>query len=71
MRRDVFTADHEAFRKLARDFIEKRIVPEYAAWEKAGQMPREIFAQLGSSVCWESPFRRSSVARVFATTATT
>lgn len=47
MRRDVFTADHEAFRKLARDFIEKRIVPEYAAWEKAGQMPREIFAQLG------------------------
>jgi acyl-CoA dehydrogenase len=43
----VFTADHEAFRKLARDFIEKRIVPEYATWEKAGQMPREIFAQLG------------------------
>jgi acyl-CoA dehydrogenase len=48
MRRDVFTADHEAFRKLARDFIEKRIVPGYAEWEKAGQMPREIFAQLGS-----------------------
>jgi acyl-CoA dehydrogenase len=33
---------------LARDFIEKKIVPEYAAWEKAGRMPREIFAQLGA-----------------------
>jgi len=48
MRRGVFTEDHEEFRALARDFIGKRIVPEYAAWEKAGQMPREIFAELGS-----------------------
>ncbi|MGW0040190.1 acyl-CoA dehydrogenase family protein [Rhodococcus sp. NPDC003348] len=48
MRRDVFTEDHEAFRKLARDFIEKYVVPDYPAWEKAGRMPREIFRKLGS-----------------------
>ncbi|MDV7240973.1 MULTISPECIES: acyl-CoA dehydrogenase family protein [Rhodococcus] len=48
MRRDVFTADHEAFRKLARDFIEKRVVPDYPIWEKAGRMPRAVFEQLGS-----------------------
>ncbi|HLR93285.1 MAG TPA: acyl-CoA dehydrogenase family protein [Jiangellaceae bacterium] len=48
MRRDVFHDDHEAFRKLARDFIEKQVVPHYPAWEKAGRMPREVFEQLGS-----------------------
>ncbi|HEY9311022.1 acyl-CoA dehydrogenase family protein [Williamsia sp.] len=48
MRREVFTEDHEEFRSLARDFINKRVVPEYPVWEKAGQMPREIFAELGS-----------------------
>ncbi len=35
-----FTEDHEAFRQLARDFVEKEIGPHYDDWEKAGQMPR-------------------------------
>lgn len=48
MRREVFTQDHEDFRKLARDFIEKYVVPDYADWEKAGRMPREVFRELGS-----------------------
>jgi acyl-CoA dehydrogenase len=48
MRRDIFTEDHEAFRQLARDFIEKEVVPHYAEWEKAGHMPREVFKQLGA-----------------------
>ncbi len=48
MRREVFTPDHESFRKLARDFIERHVVPEYPSWEKAGQMPRATFEQLGS-----------------------
>lgn len=47
MRRDLFTSDHEAFRELVRDFVEKQIVPDYPAWEKAGRMPREIFAAMG------------------------
>ncbi|MBF6170115.1 acyl-CoA dehydrogenase family protein [Nocardia blacklockiae] len=47
MRRELFTADHEAFRELARDFVEKRIVPDYPEWEKSGVLPLEIFAEMG------------------------
>ncbi|WP_299559957.1 acyl-CoA dehydrogenase family protein [uncultured Mycolicibacterium sp.] len=47
MRRELFTADHEAFRQLARDFIEQEVVPNYPAWEKAGRMPRAAFERMG------------------------
>ena len=47
MRRNLFTEDHEAFRQLAKDFIEKEVVPDYPLWEKAGRMPREAFEKLG------------------------
>lgn len=48
MQRDVFTADHEAFRELVRDVVAKEVVPHYAEWEKAGRLPRSFFEQLGS-----------------------
>jgi acyl-CoA dehydrogenase len=48
MRRDLFTEDHEAFRELARKFVEKEIGPHYDDWEKAGRMPREVFEKLGA-----------------------
>jgi alkylation response protein AidB-like acyl-CoA dehydrogenase len=48
MRRDLFTSDHEAFRELARDFVEKEVVPHYPEWEKGGRMPREVFKQMGA-----------------------
>ncbi|CAN5558941.1 acyl-CoA dehydrogenase family protein [soil metagenome] len=48
MRRDLFTEDHEAFRQLAKDFIEKEVVPDYPLWEKAGRMPRAAFEKLGN-----------------------
>jgi len=48
MRRGIFTADHEAFRELVRDFVAKEVVPNYAVWERAGQMPRTVFERLGS-----------------------
>ncbi|CAA0127786.1 Acyl-CoA dehydrogenase [Mycolicibacterium vanbaalenii] len=48
MRRDLFTEDHEAFRELARDFVDKEVVPHYPEWEKGGRMPREVFEQMGS-----------------------
>lgn len=48
MRRDLFTEDHEAFRELARDFVEKEVVPHYPDWEKGGRMPRPVFEQMGS-----------------------
>ncbi|MEV0580247.1 acyl-CoA dehydrogenase family protein [Streptomyces sp. NPDC050392] len=48
MRRDVFTADHEAFRELVREVVAKEVVPHYADWEKAGRLPRPFFERLGS-----------------------
>ncbi|MER5531622.1 acyl-CoA dehydrogenase family protein [Streptomyces sp. NPDC002677] len=48
MRRGIFTADHEDFRALVREFVAKEVVPVYASWERAGRLPREIFEQLGS-----------------------
>ncbi|WNM31776.1 acyl-CoA dehydrogenase family protein [Streptomyces sp. Li-HN-5-11] len=48
MHRDVFTADHEAFRELVRDVVAKEVVPHYAEWEKAGRLPRSFFERLGS-----------------------
>ena len=49
MRRTLFTEDHESFRQLAHDFIEKEVVPAYPQWEKAGRMPREAFRKLGET----------------------
>jgi acyl-CoA dehydrogenase len=48
MRRDVFTAEHEAFREVVRDFLAKEVVPDFPAWADAGHMPREIFAAFGA-----------------------
>ncbi|NDZ96122.1 acyl-CoA dehydrogenase [Streptomyces sp. SID6673] len=47
MRRGIYHQDHEAFRALVRDFVTKEVVGEYPKWEKAGQMPRDVFARLG------------------------
>ncbi|WP_416969728.1 acyl-CoA dehydrogenase family protein [Streptomyces sp. 4F14] len=47
MRREVFTADHEAFRELVRDVVAKEVVPHYTEWEKAGRLPRSFFERLG------------------------
>jgi acyl-CoA dehydrogenase len=33
---------------LAREFVEKEVVPHYPEWEKGGRMPREVFEQMGS-----------------------
>ena len=48
MQRNLFTEDHEAFRGLARDFVEKEVVPHYPEWEKGGRMPRDVFKQMGA-----------------------
>jgi acyl-CoA dehydrogenase len=48
VRRDVFTADHQAFREVVRDFLAKDVVPHFPDWEKLGHVPREVFAALGS-----------------------
>lgn len=47
MKRRLFTPEHDAFRKVVRDFIEREIVSDYPSWEQEGQAPREIFRRLG------------------------
>ena len=45
MERDLFTEEHEDFRKMVRDFLEKEIVPQYDEWHD--MVPREVFTRLG------------------------
>ena len=47
MRRVLFDPEHEAFRDSARIFIAKEITPHYADWDRAGIVPRELFARAG------------------------
>jgi alkylation response protein AidB-like acyl-CoA dehydrogenase len=48
MKRTVYTAEHEAFREVFRDFVAKEVVPHFADWEEAGHPPRELFRKLGA-----------------------
>jgi acyl-CoA dehydrogenase len=45
MERDVFTAEHEDFRKMVRDFLAKEIVPQFDQWHDL--VPREVFSRMG------------------------
>jgi alkylation response protein AidB-like acyl-CoA dehydrogenase len=47
MRRVLFDADHEAYRDSVRTFLAKEVSPFYADWERAGIVPRELFARAG------------------------
>ena len=47
MRRDNFTPEQDAFRLMVREFVERQVVPCYAGWEQAGELPREFFRKLG------------------------
>ena len=48
MRRVLFDPEHEAFRDSARSFIAKEITPHYPEWDRAGIVPRELFARAGA-----------------------
>ncbi|SDN60877.1 acyl-CoA dehydrogenase family protein [Allokutzneria albata] len=47
MQRDLFEADHDAFRELVRRFFADEVVPEHARWESDGIVPREIWTAAG------------------------
>ena len=47
MRRTVYDEDHESYRKMLRDFIEKEVVPVHDQWEEQGHPPREFYDRLG------------------------
>ncbi len=42
-----FTEDHNAFRKLVRDFAEKELAPQVDAWEEAELFPDSVFQRAG------------------------
>jgi alkylation response protein AidB-like acyl-CoA dehydrogenase len=48
MRRTLYDADHEAFRDTVRTFLAKEVVPCAAEWDRAGIVPRELFAAAGA-----------------------
>ena len=47
MRRSVFTVEQDDFRSMVRDFLIKEVEPDYAKWEEAGRVPRELYSRLG------------------------
>ena len=47
MKRDLFTAEQEEFRRLIREFVAREVVPHYGEWEELGHIPRSFFAKLG------------------------
>lgn len=49
MQRDIFDADHDAFRDLARTFIAKEITPFHEQWEEEGQVSREVWQAAGKT----------------------
>ena len=49
IKRDLFNADHEAFRDTVRKFIDKEISPYHADWEEKGVVPRELWLKAGAA----------------------
>lgn len=43
-----FGADHAALRDAARAFVEREIRPHVAAWDEAGEFPRELYRKAGA-----------------------
>ena len=42
-----FTSEHEMFRKTVKDFVKREIKPNGEHWEEMGEVPREVFQNLG------------------------
>ncbi|WP_326701053.1 acyl-CoA dehydrogenase family protein [Streptomyces sp. NBC_01754] len=47
MQRQIFTDEHEAFRRTVRTFLDKEVLPYYEQWEKDGVVAREAWLAAG------------------------
>ncbi|TXL57749.1 acyl-CoA dehydrogenase family protein [Aeromicrobium terrae] len=47
MDRNIFEADHDAFRDTVRAFLEKEVAPHHEQWEKDSIVPREVWTKAG------------------------
>ncbi|PHQ68809.1 MAG: acyl-CoA dehydrogenase [Sneathiella sp.] len=46
--RTLFVEEHHLFRASARKFVEERVAPFHADWEKAGKVSREVWREAGA-----------------------
>ena len=46
-RRSLFDDDHQAFRASVREFLARRVADNVEAWEKQGDIPREVWLAAG------------------------
>ena len=44
-RRELFDDEHEDYRASFRQFVEREVIPDFPAWEKAQLVPRELFTK--------------------------
>lgn len=45
--RDIFDSDHDMFREMTRNWFETEVKPFHGEWEKAGEVPRELWTKAG------------------------
>ncbi len=43
--RPIFEAEHDLYRETCRRFMEREVTPHHAEWEKAGVVPRDVWAK--------------------------
>jgi alkylation response protein AidB-like acyl-CoA dehydrogenase len=53
----VYEAEHEDFRKVARTFLEREVVPHHGQWEEDGIVPRDLWRRAGETglLCFDVP----------------
>ncbi len=53
----LYLDEHEDFRKTARTFYEREVVPHHDQWERDGIVPRSLWAQAGEAglLCFDVP----------------
>ena len=54
---DLYTSEHEDFRKTVRTFYEREVVPFHDQWEKDGIVPRDLWLKAGQAglLCFDVP----------------
>jgi alkylation response protein AidB-like acyl-CoA dehydrogenase len=54
---DLYTSEHEDFRKTVRAFFEREVIPHHEQWEKDGIVPRELWLKAGEAglLCFDVP----------------
>jgi len=54
---DLYTSEHEDFRKTVRTFYEREVVPFHHQWEKDGIVPRDLWLKAGQAglLCFDVP----------------